>query len=239
MTATVPTMYDDGRYLEQNPDWHLEDSLAKAKSIVRMIDKNKLSFRTCADVGCGAGGIIRELAGRYPEVNFVGYDVSIGARDFWSNNKDNRLKFFRCDFTESFDQYDLILLLDVFEHVENYMGFLRALSGRAKWFLFHIPLDMNVQGLLRDKQSYFRDTVGHLHYFSKSSALRTLSDTGYEVKSFFYTASSQEGSALKRSTKARFLNVIRKGLFNFNPNMVVKLLGGYSMLVLAAGRAET
>jgi SAM-dependent methyltransferase len=233
MTPSLNTIYDDGRYLKQNPNWHLEDSLAKAKSIVRMIDENKLSFRTCADVGCGAGGIIQELASQYPDVNFVGYDVSTSARDFWIENPNDRLKFFCCDFAESSDQYDLVLLIDVFEHIENYIGFLRTLSRRAKWFIFHIPLDMNVQGLLRDKQIYFRNTVGHLHYFSKSSALRTLSDAGYEVKSFFYTATSQEGSALKRTTKARFLNVIRKSLFNLNPDTVVKLLGGYSIMVLA------
>lgn len=40
------------------------------------------------------------------------------------------------------------MLIDVFEHIEDYMDFLRSINSRAKYFVFHIPLDMYIQGLI-------------------------------------------------------------------------------------------
>ena len=38
--------------------------------------------------------------------------------------------------------YDLILCIDVFEHVEDYIGFLKTLKNKSKYHIFNIPLDM-------------------------------------------------------------------------------------------------
>ena len=77
-------------------------------------------------------------------------------------------------------------MLDVFEHVEDYIGLVREVRPKAKYKLFHIPLDLSVQavarrgGLLRR-----RDDHAHLHYFTKETALRTLMDVGYRVADGF------------------------------------------------------
>lgn len=76
-------------------------------------------------------------------------------------------------------------MLDVFEHVEDYMWLLRSVRSKAKYKLFHIPLDLSVMR----KNGLFlrRDHHAHLHYFTKETALRTLVDVGYTIVAYFYT----------------------------------------------------
>ena len=73
--------------------------------------------------------------------------------------------------------------------------------------------------------------VGHLHYFSKDTALQGLRDLGYEIMDFTYTA----GYTLPHhdyGIKDRMLNVPRRLLYPFAPDFTVRVLGGYSLLVL-------
>src|SRR5690606_2619873 len=88
--------------------------------------------------------------------------------------------------------FDLVLCLDVFEHVEDYIGFIRGLRGLGGRFVFHIPLDMNAQMVLRGEPiRRVRDVVGHLHYFNKDTALATLEEAGMKVERWFYTDGSE------------------------------------------------
>ena len=111
------------------------------------------------------------------------------------------------------------------------MGFLRKVSERARWFVFHIPLDMHISGLLRDRQLYVRHQVGHLHYFSRATALATLEDTGYRIVKAEYTNLSQETQEGRR-TLTRIANLVRVGVQSVSIDLAAKLLGGYSLLVL-------
>ena len=129
------------------------------------------------------------------------------------------------------ETFDLVLLLDVFEHVEDYMGFLRSLRRLGRKFIFHIPLDMTVQMVLRDEPVMrVRKTVGHLHYFSRNTALATLRDTGYEVEDWFY---SDTRTAAYRSWGQRLLKLPRRMLMKMAPDFAVRLLGGNPLTVLA------
>ncbi len=48
-------LYKDGRYLELNPTWHVEDSPWKAKQIFEIIHRNRLQPKSICEIGCGAG----------------------------------------------------------------------------------------------------------------------------------------------------------------------------------------
>jgi len=85
--------------------------------------------------------------------------------------------------------------------------------------------------LLRESRLIgMRKEVGHIHYFSKNIALALLEELGYEVIDYFYTPSSIE---LKPSSvMMTILKPIRKIFFLINKDLTVKLLGGYSLIVL-------
>lgn len=227
--------YVSGEYLRKYPDWHESDAPWKARGARRILERNRTDPRTVADVGCGSGGALRELAGLLgPETQFTGYDISPQAVALASAHTAPNLRFVCGDFLESSrERFDVVLLLDVFEHVEDYLGFLRRLKARGSAFVFHIPLDMHVQGVLRDAQLDARRAAGHLHYFSRATALATLEDAGYDVLDWFYTRSSVELGSGQRGWRTRLANVPRRLLFPVLPHLAVKLFGGFSMMVLA------
>ena len=98
-------------------------------------------------------------------------------------------------------------------------------------FLFHIPLDMNVQMVARVTPILrARQFVGHIHYFSKDTALATLADCGYRVQGYFYTCGA-EGTYTSRLF--RLLKWPRKLAFAIHADLAVRYLGGYSIMVYA------
>ena len=234
---TTSDMYEDGDYHDKNPNWHMEDSPWKARQVQAILSKNTLSFETAAEIGCGAGLILQELAKSMPDKTWSGYDISPDTVGFWAQYKGSPVSYYEDDFLQNKTRVDLVLLMDVFEHVEDYLGFLKQLRTKAQHFIFHIPLDMNVSALMRDMQIVTREKVGHLHYFSRATALATLKDTGYTILDNSYTQIAQR-SDIKMGLKTKLLNLFRAPLFAIAPDFTAKLFGGYSLIVLAENSHE-
>ena len=226
-------MYQTGEYLEKNPTYHVEDSPFKADQILTMIKKHNLQPHSICEVGCGAGEILNQLQKKLPsDVQFYGYEISPQAFELCQQRENERLHFFCEDLLKSTSvMFDLLLCLDVFEHVEDYLGFLKSLRTRAEHKIFHIPLDLSVQWLWRTTPILRgREQLGHLHYFNKETALATVEYAGYEVMDWFYTPGA---IANPRSLKAKLASFPRRILSGVNQDLVVRILGGYSLLVLA------
>ena len=225
------TIYTDGTYLRNNPGWHAGDAAWKASHILRMLERHGLSPRTVCEVGCGSGEIVRALARSLPAARFVGCDVSPDAIALSRGKARDNLDFRLGDATQTATIYDLVMAIDVFEHVEDCFGFLRALRGKGRYKLFHIPLDLSVLSVLRGgKLLAMRRQVGHIHYFTRDTALALLEDTGYRVIDHVYTAGATDRA---NGWKTQLLSGPRRGLFAIHPDAAARLLGGYSLLVLA------
>lgn len=229
-TETLYTQ-ENSQYLESNPTWHVEDSPWKARQILKILDRNGLYPKTVAELGCGAGEILNQLYAAMPmSVMFSGFDISPDGIRLANEKTKERLNFYLSGLPEDACRFDLLLLIDVLEHVPDYLGFLSQCKGKASYTIFHIPLDISAQAVLRDKLMKKRKSVGHLHYFTKDTALATLRDTGYEVVDYFYTTSAFE---LPRKTlKSQLAFLPRKIMYKINQDLAVKLLGGCSLIVL-------
>ena len=121
-------------------------------------------------------------------------------------------------------------MMDVFEHVEDYFGFIKNCSKKATYKIFHIPLDISVSSVLRNEIINGRKSVGHIHYFMKDTAISTLKDCNLEIIDYIYTAGAVELS--NRKFKTRLLNIPRRIFFKICPDLCVRVFGGYSILVL-------
>jgi SAM-dependent methyltransferase len=232
--VTHETMYEDGRYLTNNQTWHEEDSQWKVKQILRMFKQNGMVPSSIAEIGCGAGEILRCLATEYgPAVTCSGYEISPQAFAICAAKEDANLHFSLGDPLEDGKHtFDVMMAIDVVEHVEDCFGFLRKLRRTGIYKLFHIPLDLSVQTVLRGSPlRRARSGVGHIHYFTKETALATLRDTGYEVVDHFYTQGSSE--LPNRGWKANLLKLPRDLSFSLHQDLSVRILGGCSLLVLA------
>ena len=226
-------LYEEGEYLRRNPGWHVGESAWKASQILRMLNRNRLTPKTVCDVGCGAGEVLRQLQEHLNrDCIFCGYEISPQAFELSATRANETLHFRLADIREEKDAFfDLILVLDVFEHLENYFSFLRDLKPRGRHKIFHIPLDLSVQTVLRRYGLLKRrDLYGHLHYFTKDIALRTLDDVGYEVLDYFYTPRSVE---LGSGPMEQLLKLPRILSFTIAKDLTVRVLGGFSLLVLA------
>ena len=118
--------------------------------------------------------------------------------------------------------------------MEDYIGFAKALRKKAKYKIFHIPLDISIRSVLHSSMMGNRKGVGHLHYFVTETALATLEDSGYEILDWFYTKWF-EVDPYDRSTTVseKIMKITRKILYFFSPKLMVRLLGGCSLMVLA------
>lgn len=232
MKDSVAQNYKDGTYAAHNPGCGEENAAWKAGQILRMMERAKILPKSICELGCGSGGILEEMHARLPaDVHFTGVEPMPEAFTVCSAKARERLAFRHCTAEEVPETFDLVLLLDVFEHVEDYMGFLRSLRRLGRQFIFHIPLDMTAQMVLRDEPILrVRRQVGHLHYFSKNTALATLRDTGYEVQDWFY--SDLRGNSYQ-NFRTRLLHLPRRILKKLCPDFAVRLLGGNPMTVLA------
>ena len=231
---TESAIYRDGSYLKHNPSWHSEESPFKVRQIQGMMKRQRLAPKTVCDVGCGAGLVLSELQPHLPsDCVCWGYDVSPDALAMSAGRANDNLRFRMRDIRkdECDTYFDLLLMLDVFEHVEDYMGLVRSVRSKAKQKLFHIPLDLSVQAVLRKNGLLLRrDHHAHLHYFTKETALRTLTDVGYTIVDCFYTPRCIELGDLLIQKMAR---IPRQISFALAPDLAVRVLGGYSLLVLA------
>ena len=230
MTVEIYTT-ENGEYLKNNPTWHIKDSPWKAKQIIKMLKRNPILPKSIAEVGCGTGEVLNQLYLSMPNnVRFTGYDISSDALNLAKHKEKERLEFKHEDFLETNARFDLLLMIDVFEHVDDYLGFLKLCKNKAKNTIFHIPLDISAQAILRNKLISNRNSLGHLHYFIKETALATLVDCGYDIVDFFYTAGSLDLPL--KTFKQKIAVIPRKLIFKTNKDIAAKILGGFSLLVL-------
>lgn len=232
--TTANRQYTDGGYLEHNPTWHVEDSPWKADNIFRLIARHALAPKTICEVGCGAGEVLAQLQNRLPDdCRFCGYDISPQAHELSRPRANERLQFHQADlFADPQTTFDLVLVIDLIEHLDDYYGFLRKLKPRGRHAIFHIPLDLSAYSVWRSYPILdLRASVGHIHYFTKDTALAALAETGYEVLDWFYP---RQPLRLRRlPLRQKVLAVARQSLLRLNADLAVRLLGGRSLMVLA------
>lgn len=229
----MATRYTHGGYLARNPEWHVDGSPWKAAQVLTVLNRNGLAPARVCEVGCGAGEILAQLQRYLPKsAALEGYDISPQAIEMASLRANDSLTFHVADFLAAdTPQYDLILVIDVLEHLEDYFTFLRQLRRRATWKLFHIPLDISVQTLARVRPLLAaRQSVGHLHYFFKEQALAVLNETGYDVIDVGYTPGLVDRA---KTRPQRMLRPLRRALYACSRDGAARVLGGYSLIVLA------
>ncbi len=232
MSPEQAGMYRDGTYGRKHPAWHGEDAAYKAKDILALLAKHHIRPATICEVGCGSGGILELLAREFGQAQCTGYDISEQALALCRPKERENLRFFLGSLPEGEARFDLTLASDVFEHVPDYIGFLQRLRPKGACTVFRVPLNLSVQSLLLGSRPILRarEEFGHLHYFTKETALAALRDAGYVVKDSFLTFSPVPSGAGPGRTLLRSL---KSACFHLNREWLARLLDGFSLMVLA------
>jgi SAM-dependent methyltransferase len=99
-----------------------------------------LPHESLIDLGCGNGGLIAELKSRGLTGRFAGADVSESAVRCAQENVPGA-KFFTMDLIHETlpEPYDIAVLSEVLEHLEDDSGVLEKLAPRVKYVIVSVP----------------------------------------------------------------------------------------------------
>ena len=230
----VAQRYLSQEYVEKNPSWDREDSPWKAGKVRELLASHSVTPKSLVDVGCGAGRVLAELAKAYPGASLSGYDIAPAAEQFWAELRSAGVTLMVGDFTTlQGSRHDVLLALDVLEHLQDPYAFLARIKGRADHFVFHFPLDLSALSVLRESPlMHVHDKVGHIHFFTRRLAITLLEDCGYRVVEARYTGAAF--SAPQRGWSARLAQLPRRLAFAASRDWGARLLGGETLMVLAA-----
>ena len=173
--------------------------------------------------------ILRQLHDTRPSIRrLVGYEIAESPFQMAVGRSTDRLSFVLGDAADDPDTFDLMLVMDVIEHVPDPIGFLANLRFKARTTLVHIPLDLSAQSVLRPRKLMtIRRDVGHIHYFTLETALATLAEAGYTIREHALTPVFEQALG---SWLSRFAQLPRRIL---PPSLAARAFGGYAVLALA------
>lgn len=232
-------IYLNGNYLKHNPTWHREDAAWKASHIAKILKDHDIKPQSICEIGCGSGEILSELRKVYEKTELTGFDISSDAAVFWEKHVGKNIQFINGDFlTLSNEAYDVILLLDVLEHMIDPFTFLSSLHNKAKFFLVHFPLDLSAFSIMYDKKLLdVHERLGHIHYYTRNLALGLLKKCDYCIISDFYTGAAF--SSPERTWKTYLASIPRFIAYALNKDFGVRLLGGETLFVLCKYVSQT
>ena len=223
-------------YLNNNPSWDIEDSIWKAEFVVSILKSIEFKPGSICDVGCGAGAVLAALRGTYPHASLFGFDVAPDAAQFWSQHRDSNILFQVGDFlTLNTRKYDVILVLDVVEHLADPFSFLDKLQKFSTYYLFHFPLELSAINVIREEPILkAREKVGHIHYFTKNLALSLLRECGYNIVKWSYSGAAFNST--HRSLKTILASTPRRFAYVLSKDLGARILGGETLFVLARNK---
>ena len=175
--------YLTGNYELTHPDWHAGDAFLKAADIKEPVQSviDELSaqgglreFRI-ADVGAGVGLVLKELKAQLtisPEVRWspTAYEISPHAAKL-ARDLNPELPLIQRALKPNEASYDVALLVDVLEHVENPWELLRTVRSNAQYLVVRQPLLGNFSRFRHNNYKLQRDQWGHISLFNYFSFL--------------------------------------------------------------------
>lgn len=166
------------------------------------------------EIGCSSGQTLAWLQTIYPHARTTGVDGHAPIRDQIAANADEAIIHDLEQPLPELGTFDLILALDILEHLREPAAVLRGLAqhlapgGRLIVSVPNIAHHSILSGLLRRRFEYQEAGIldrTHLRFFTESSAIGLLNEAGLSVKAGVVNGLSRK--------KSRLLNAISLGLF--------------------------
>jgi ubiquinone/menaquinone biosynthesis C-methylase UbiE len=255
----IRDLYTTDRYIAQNPTLHGEDTAWKLGLVLPLVDAfaKRVGKRTVTvlDVGGGAGLLLKAIAGHLArrhglKCRQLALDLSPGMLDLQARNNPDLERTILGDATQiplADGEVDLVLMLDVIEHVPEPAKSHAELRRVAGHVLYKIPLEDNVLVAVLDRirggsiRAELVRTLGHVNsYTIRRFTAEVARHVGKVVKRevgdvFSYYLSSPD---YRPTLSRRQLLVNRVGavLYRVAPSAAARLLGGSAAFLVACRR---
>jgi len=181
------SIYNNQDYATKHEGWHFEDTEAKIKDISlfsnALVSRIKKDDITIADIGTGMGGVLNGFVKQVTkhsgkQVEGIAFEISEFAV---SKGKQMfpELKWNNRELLETDGPYDVVMFIDVLEHLENPWQLLRMTAKISRYMLIRQPLLDNYSNYRTDNYKSHRDTWGHIAFFNYRSFIDMAIATGW------------------------------------------------------------
>ncbi len=220
-------------YASLNPGWHAEDADDKVADVLKSIRRAQLQPRSIYEVGCGSGDVLARLHRALKTERAVGYDISRHAIGLASKHVAPGLDFVAEPVSADVEPFDLMLLIDVIEHVPDPVDQLVSLRDVAPVAILNIPLELCVLKVLSaNSLARGRRAMGHVHYFNENVARELLAEAGYAVSDAWFSPPGTSGAVKAPSRRA--LRAAQRTATRISPRLAARTIGGSSLMVVAS-----
>lgn len=179
LSTEVRDAYNDF-YLGLDIKWRMLGAKYKAMNIIRVCSGH--DFKKVLEVGAGDGSILQHLdtLNSFPEIHAL--EISQSGADQILSRKLKNLRSvnvfdgYHIPFAD--DEFDLIILSHVLEHVEFERMLLREIKRVSKHLVIEVPCDYRYG--IDKRMKHFLD-YGHINMYTPSSLRFLLQSEGFEL----------------------------------------------------------
>jgi SAM-dependent methyltransferase len=253
--SSVGRLYSSDAYISKNPTLHEEDSQWKVEKILPLVD----TFCTLAgkkeidvlDVGGGAGIVLRDVSAYIEKTHGIkvrkhALDMSPGMLKIQAKNNPGLSLALNEDITKTSmgtKCMDLILMIDVIEHIPDQKKALSEIARISRFAIFKVPLEdnltagaMNLATLGRQRRHWI-ETIGHCNTYTFGRMKKALEkNTGEIMMSSFTNVfqyySSSEFYIRRRRIRDRVVNTLGRTLFSISPRLCSLVFSDFSMFLV-------
>lgn len=200
-TKSLKENYDE-YYKEGELEWRKLGATDKVNNIIQLC-KN-IPHCTVLEVGAGDGAILQELSHRQFGEQLYGLELSASGVTVIQKRQISNLvecqQFDGYKIPYNSQQFDLVILTHVLEHVEFPRQLLYEIARVAQHVCIEVPLEDNI----RLSKNFVPDKVGHINYYNSKTIRRLVQTCQFEVleqhvsnisKKMYKYASSRKGIA--------------------------------------------
>lgn len=255
---SISEFYKTDEYLRKHPSLHEEDSPWKVNKIIPMVDsfienqrhKNEINV---LDVGGGAGLILKSISSYIQEryairVNKFALDLSPGMLKIQKANNPDLKRLLNEDITEvslKDKEMDLVLMVDVIEHVPEPLKALEELKRASKFMIFKVPLDDNIYSNVRNLLSGGKYTAnyskisGHINTYNLSKIRNQIEANAGVILSCYFTDTfsyvlNSEFYSKEMDLRHRIGYFVASCAYRLSPRLCSRLFGGSVVILVRA-----
>ncbi len=227
--------YQD-EYLTLNKDLHDSDSQTKSRSILHILPKD---FRpnSIIDIACGSGKILIEVSKKLHVQKVVGIDVSYKIIDIAKQNDKGKIASWIPISIFDYQQsgFDLVLAIDIVEHIENDRKLLDRISSLGSLAVIKVPIEDNpinrfIMWISRRTIDPWKETekrYGHIHHYSLESFINLMQGSDLQIERVEYIHLPRRNKVFWEVLRILFLPlwfISKKKYIQFNGGFVVILV---------------
>lgn len=227
ISAGLKTSYDNF-YVGKDEGWRLLGAKYKALNIIEVCNKKK--FAKVLEVGAGDGSILKYLNEANFSAEIHAIEISQSGVDQIEKKKISNLKSvqvfdgYRIPFEDN--EFDLVILSHVLEHVEFERILLREIKRVSEYVVIEVPRDYRygVDQRMKHFLSY-----GHINVYTPTSLRFLVQSEGFEVLadkvSLIEPEVTKFNTFINRKKTRTFINSLRIDAEFWLKNILIKMGG--------------